>query len=134
LGHLLARLEDHLLALLAGLLAQLIHLPLGLLADGSGVDQLLALSPGLVNDFIGLLAGFANEVLPLADQFVGLGNLLRQGFPEGVHHFDGVLLIHQPPTTEWNAAAFQNDVLQLIQLVKNGDADLCHVNRGAMPD
>ena len=125
-GGLLATLQQQLLALLAGLLAQLRNLALGLLADGGVVDQLLPLALGGGHDLVSLAAGLGDKLLPLADQFGRLGDLGRQGFPHGVHHFDGVLLVHQTAAAERNAGALQHDLLELVELIKDGDAGLSH--------
>ena len=134
LGHLLAGVQQHLLALLAGLLPQFPHLALRLLADGGGTDQLLPLPAGLGHDLLGLLAGLLDEALALADQLVGLGDLQRQGLPQGIHHFDGVLLVDETATAEGDLAAVEDDLLQLIELVEHGDADLGHVRQMGMID
>ncbi|MFM2158858.1 MAG: hypothetical protein RLZZ124_1332 [Cyanobacteriota bacterium] len=114
-GDLLTRLADHLLTLLAGLLAQFGHLPFRLMADRLAVDQLLTLLAGLTEDLLGLA-----ELLLLAHQLLGPGQLSRQGIAHGVHQFDGVLLVHQPAAAEGDARAFEHDLLQLIQLIQNG--------------
>jgi len=44
------------------------------------------------------------------------------------------LLIHQSSATEGNPAALEDEILDLVQLIKNRDADLCHVNRGEWTD
>ena len=53
--------------MLTGLIAQFTNLTLCFLADGGVVDQLLPLPFAGRNDFVGLQAGLANEILPLAD-------------------------------------------------------------------
>lgn len=134
LGSLLPGGKNQLLPLLAGLLAHLAALALRLLTHGGGGDQCLPFAPGLTENLLGLVAGLLDEALPLAQQILGLGNLVGQGGAEGVHRFDGVLLIHQTSATEGDAAAFENDVLELIELVENGDARLAHVIRELMAD
>lgn len=106
--------------MLAGLLPQLGHLTLGLLADRLGADQLLALLTRLVDDLLGLLAGLGDELLLLVQQLLGLGELGRQGLAHGIHRFNGVLLIHQTAAAEGNARAVQHDFLQLVQLIEHG--------------
>ena len=133
LGHLLTGLQHHLLTLLAGQFTLFRHLPLGLLADGGGVDQLLPFPPRLGDDFLGLQPGLLDEAFPLADQVVGLGNLPRQGLPQGIHHLDGVLLVDQPSTAEGDPAALEDDVLQLVQLVENREADFRHIRIRTLP-
>jgi hypothetical protein len=53
--------------LVTGLIAQFTDLTLCFLADGGAVDQLLPLPLAGRNDLVGLLAGLANEILPLTD-------------------------------------------------------------------
>ena len=135
LGHLLPGLEEHLLTLLARLVAQLRHLALGLLTHGLGTDQLLPLLAGLADHLIGLLAGLADEFLLLADQLLGLGQLAGQGFPHRIHHLNGVLLVDQAATTEGDPAAIQHDLLQLVELIQHGiDLGLSHHVKLADPD
>ena len=63
LGDLLPGLGDHLLALLAGLVAQFRHLPLGFTADRLAINQLIPLLLGLGNDVVRLLAGLLDELI-----------------------------------------------------------------------
>ena len=135
LGHLLARLEQHLFTLLARLVAQLGHLALGLLAHRLGTDQLFPLLAGLADHFIGLLAGLGDELFLLTDQLLGLGQLAGQGFPNRIHQLDGVLLVDQAPATEGDPAAIQHDLLQLVELIQHGfDLGLSHHVKLADPD
>ena len=46
---------------------------------------------------------------------------------------DLVLLVHEPSTAEGDSAAFENDVLQLVELVENGDADFRHIENRKLP-
>ena len=133
LGHLLAGLQHHLFTLLAGEFPLFRHLPLGLLPDGGGIDQLLPLAPRLGDDLLGLQPGLLDEPLPLPDQVIRLGDLPRDGLAQGIHHLDGVLLVDQPPATEGDPAAFEDDVLQLVQLVENGETDFSHMEIRALP-
>ena len=134
LGGLLPTRKDQLLALLAALLAQFHPLAFRLLADRGGCDQILPLPLGLAEDLLGLLAGLFDESIALAEQVIGLGDLGRQGGAQRIHHLDRVLLIHKTTATEGDAAAFENDVLELVQLVENGDARLAHVIGEVMAD
>ena len=135
LGHLLAGLEQQLLTLLARLVAQLGHLALCLLAHRLGADQLLPLLTRLADHLIGLLAGLVDEVFFLTNQLLGLGQLAGQGFPNRIHHLDGVLLVDQAPTTEGDPAAIQHDLLQLVELIQHGfDLGLSHHVKLADPD
>jgi hypothetical protein len=124
LGGLLAGLDDRLLALQACLLPHLRHMPLRLMADRGVGDQLLPLATGGGHDLLGLLAGLLHEAVALADQLVGMGDLAGQRLPQRIHHLDGVLLVDEAPAAEGDATAVQDDVLELVQLIENGDADL----------
>jgi len=119
-GQLLAGLGEQLFPLLAPLLAQFSSLTLRLLANRLAVDQLLALLPRLVEDFLRLLSGLIDELIFFGHQFFGLGQLRRQGFAHRIHQFDGVLLVHQAAATERHPGAIKNDFLQLIELVEHG--------------
>jgi hypothetical protein len=134
LGALLPSGEDQLFPLLTGLLAQFTPLSLSLLPHGSGGDQALPFASSLAEDLLSLLAGLLDEAFSLMQQILGLGDLDRQGSAKGVHRFDGVLLIHQAAATEGDAAAFENDVLELVELVENGDGRLAHVIGEGMAD
>ena len=93
---------------------------------------MLPLAASLGDDLLGLLARLFDEAHPLADQLLGLDDLGGQGFTQGIHRLDGVLLIDKPATAEGDAAAFENNLLELIQLIEDGDAGLRHVNRGEL--
>jgi hypothetical protein len=112
----------------AGLLPYVSRLALGLLANGRRGDELFPLPPRLHKDLLGLLLGLLDEAFPLTQELVGLGDLQGQGFPQGVHRLDGILLVDQAPTTEGDTTAIKHDLLKLIELVENRDARLGHVN------
>jgi hypothetical protein len=128
LGRLCAGLGLELLRLEARLLTHIGRLALCLLANGRCGDELIPLPSRLGHDLLSLLLGFLDKALPLAQELIGLGNLEGKGLPQGIHRLDGVLLIHQTPSTEGNTAAVENDLFKLIELVENRDARLGHVN------
>ena len=134
LGDLLAGLGNHLLALLAGLFPQFSDLPFRLTADGLAIDQLIALLLGLSNDVVSLLTGLGDELVLLRHELVGLHQLSREGIPNGIHQFDGVLFVHETSTAEGDAGAVQDDFLQLIQLVEHGGQLRLGHQRGAWRD
>jgi hypothetical protein len=128
LGRLGAGLGLQLLRMEARLLPHIGRLALSLLAHGRGGDELLTLPSRLGDDLLRLLLGLLDEAFPFAKELISLGNLKGESLPEGVHCLNGVLLIHKTPTTEGNTAAVENDLLKLIELIKNRDARLGHVN------
>jgi len=126
LRRLLAALQQQLVTLLASLLPQFGHLPLGLLADRGVVDQLLPLPLAGGDNLLGLAAGLADELLALPQEIKGLVELAGQGLAHGIHHLDGVLLVDQATTAEGDPRAFQHDLLELVELIEHGDAGLSH--------
>ena len=120
LGHLLTGLGQQLLTLLTGLVPKLRHLAFSLLPNRLAVDQLFPLLAGLRHDLLGLLTGLGDELVFLAHEGVGLGQLRWQGLPHRIHQLDRILLIHQAAAAEGNPGAVQHDFLELIELVEHG--------------
>ena len=90
LGALLPRFLKQLLTLLARLFTQIIHLPFRLLADGSIVHQLIALTLGLLDNLFRAPAGGVDELVAAIQQFDSLLQLIRQTVPHGVEQFNRV--------------------------------------------
>jgi len=57
-------------------------------------------------------------------QLISLSNLPRQRCSNAIHDLDGILLIYQPSTTKRNAATFENNFLELVELVEPAVIDL----------
>ena len=126
LGRLFAGLHQQLFPLLAGLLPQFRRLPFGLLPDPRPMDQLLPLATGLADDLLGLLPRLDQERLLLAQQLHRPLHLAGQGLAHGVEDLDGIGLVHQPPAREGNPGALENNLLELIELVKHLQTGLVH--------
>ena len=116
------------------MLPDLRALLLRFLPDRGRVDQLLPLAAGLHHDLFGLLAGLGNEGVALRQQLLGLLQLRRQPLAHSLHHFDGVLLIHQPAAAEGNARAVEHDLFKLVELFQHADPILGHLIGAGMSD
>ena len=131
---LLTRRLAQLLALLAGLFTHLIHLPLRFLADGGVVHQLFTLTLGLLNDLFGAPAGGVDELVPPIKQFDGPLKLLRKTVPHGIQQLNGIGFVDQTSAGEGQSTAFQDNFLQLIELIENGEPDVVHLSWRGKPN
>jgi hypothetical protein len=127
LGYLPAGLLQQLFAVLTGLLPDLGSLTIRFLPDRGGGEELLPLLGGLGHDLAGLLAGLLDLLLPVAEKGVGLGDLGRKGFPKGIQHVLGVLLVDQTSAREGDPTAIEEHLLELVQLFKHGEWTLGHL-------
>ena len=126
LGSLLTGALEQLFTLLARLFAQFIHLPFSFLANGRSIHQLFPLLLRLLNDLLSLLLRSRNEFVTLLQELIGLPDLSRKGVTNGIKQFNGILFVDQAATTERNAAALEQDLLQLVELVENRKPYLAH--------
>ena len=134
LGALLARRLEQLLTLLASLISHFIHLPLRFLTDGCVVDQLFTLALGLLNNLFRVLARGVDELIPPINQLCGPFEFLRQSLPDGIQELNGIGFVHQTSAGERKSTAFQNDFLQLIELIENGEPDVVHLSWQGKPN
>ena len=58
----------------------------------------------------------------------GVWATIQKACESKFHDLDGILLIDQPSTTKRNAATFENNFLELVELVEHGELDLAHRN------
>ena len=58
----------------------------------------------------------------------GVWATIQKACESKFHDLDGILLIYQPSTTKRNAATFENNFLELVELVEHGELDLAHRN------
>ena len=128
LGALLTRRLKQLLTLLAGLITHLIHLPLSFLANGGIVHKLFALALGLINDLLCALAGGVDELVAPINQLGGTLKICWQSLPYGIEKLHGICFIHQTSAGERESTAFQNNFLQLVELIENGEPDVVHLS------
>ena len=126
LGSLLACLQQQLFPLLAGLLAQFSRLAFSLLPHPCTVDELFPFPAGLADDLLSLLAGLDQKRVFLAQQFHRPFHLTGQGLAHGIEDLDGIRFVHQPSAREGNPSALENDLLELIELVKHLQSGLVH--------
>ncbi|QNJ20032.1 hypothetical protein SynA1825c_01729 [Synechococcus sp. A18-25c] len=122
---------EQLLALLSNLFTHLGGLAFRLLTNGRLREQLFTLLLSRVDNLISLTAGCSDEVIAFLQQLIGVSHLTRHRFTDGIENLNGVLLVHEPPATEGNATALQHDLLELIELVDDGEADLAHRDGGS---
>ncbi|MFN9659344.1 MAG: hypothetical protein ACK6BC_03055, partial [Cyanobacteriota bacterium] len=123
-----------LLHLLPGFFPHLARLLLRFLENGMAVDQLLPLPSGLGKDLFRLLPRPLNEGLLLAQQALGMGSLQLQGIPQGIDRLDGVALVDHACAAERDAAAIENDFLELVELIEDRDARVRHVKGKGLHD
>ena len=120
-----------LLALLANLFTHFIHLSLSFLTDGSLRHELFALLLSVRDDLVSLGTSRSDEFITLLQQLIGLSDLRGHRFANCVQQFDGILLVHEPPTAEGNTGSLEHDLLELIELFEYGEPDLAHRDGGA---
>jgi hypothetical protein len=125
-GTLLACCLKKLLALLAGLIAEVIHLTLGLLPNRGTVNELLPLALRLLNDLFGLLPCRIDEVIPALNQLCGSFNFFGKSLTNGIKNLDGIPFVNEATTGKWEPTAFQYDLLELIKLIENGEPHVVH--------
>jgi hypothetical protein len=127
-GTLLACCLKKLLALLAGLIAEVIHLTLGLLSNRSTINELLPLALRLLNNLFGLLPCRIDEVIPALNQFCGSFNFFRKSLSNGIKNLNGIPFVDEATTGKWETTAFQYDLLELIKLIENGEPHVVHLS------
>ncbi len=126
LGRLLARLQQQLVPLLASLLAEFGRLALRLLPHPRAMDQLFPFAAGLADDLFSLLAGLNQKRLFLPQQLHRTLHLARQGLAHRIEDLDGIGFVDQPSAREGNPSALENDLFELIELVKHLQSGLVH--------
>ena len=127
-GTLLACCLKKLLALLAGLIAEVIHLTLGLLSNSGTINELLPLALRLLNNLFGLLPCRIDEVIPALNQFCGSFNFFRKSLSNGIKNLNGIPFVDEATTGKWETTAFQYDLLELIKLIENGEPHVVHLS------
>jgi hypothetical protein len=127
-GTLLACCLKKLLALLAGLIAEVIHLTLGLLSNRSTINELLPLALRLLNNLFGLLPCRIDEVIPALNQFCGSFNFFWKSLSNGIKNLNGIPFVDEATTGKWETTAFQYDLLELIKLIENGEPHVVHLS------
>jgi hypothetical protein len=127
-GPLLTCCLKKLFALLAGLIAQVIHLTFSLLPNRSTVNKLLPLTLRLLNDFFGLLPCRVDEVIPAFNELCCPLNFFWKRVPDGIENLDGIPFVHESTTGKWETTAFQYDLLELIKLIENGEPHVVHLS------
>jgi hypothetical protein len=128
LGALLTRRLKQLLTLLAGLITHLIHLPFRFLTDGRIVHQLFALALSLFNDFVCILAGGVDELVAPINQLGGPLQISWQSLSYGIEKLNCICFVDQTTSGEGESTAFQNNFLQLVELIENGEPDVVHLS------
>jgi hypothetical protein len=117
-----------LFALLAGLIAKVIHLTFSLLPNRRTIDELLPLTLRLLNDVFCLLPGRIDEVIAAFNQLCRPLNFFWESVAHGIENFDGIPFIHESATGKWETTAFQYDLLELIKLIENGEPHVVHLS------
>ena len=89
-GPLLTGCLKELFALLAGLIAKVIHLTFSLLPNRRIIDELLPLTLRLLNDFFCLLPGGIDELIAAFNQLCRPLNFFWKSVPHGIENFNGI--------------------------------------------
>ena len=88
-------------------------------------SQLFPLLLRLLNDLSSLLLRGRNEFVTLLRELIG-ARLSRKSVTSNIKQFGGILFVDQAATAERNAAALEQDLLQLVELVENRKPYLAH--------
>jgi hypothetical protein len=127
-GTLLACCLKKLLALLAGLIAEVINLTLGFLPNRGTINKLLTLALSLLNNLFGLLPCSIYELIPALNELCGSFNFLGKSLSNGIKNLDGIPFVNEATTGKWETTAFQYDLLELIKLIENGEPHVVHLS------
>ena len=130
LGVLLACGLQKLFALLTGLFAQLIDLPLRLLTDGGIVHKLIPLPLRLLNNVFRLLTRTADEAVPSFQKLAGTFQLLGESLSYCIQHLHRIRFINEATTAERKSGSLKDHLLKLIQLINHVESNLVHFTGG----
>ena len=69
--------------------------------------------------------------------YAGSARSLRRasgGLPDGIQELNGIGFVHQTSAGERKSTAFQNNFLQLVELIENGEPDVVHLSLRGKPN